>query len=216
MLFVVFGLILLYIPLWLQISMFVSGLGEKKKAFTIVKDKKISDVLWKKAKTKIENIKISESNLLFGAMAGIPGNPQLYLSRKLYESFNWDELEYVLMHEAGHYKLRHSTKELLEGLVFFVVGIATLNKYPNMFLAAILGLVFGILMIQIAKFKEVAADKYSLERVENPKGMIDATEKFRKAWRHQDPNNKLIRFLFFRGNSYENRIKMASEKNNRI
>lgn len=195
--------------------MFVSGLGKGKKTLTIIKDKKISEVLWKKAKTKIETIKISESNLLFGAMAGIPGNPQLYLSRKLYESFNWDELEYVLMHEAGHYKLGHSVKELLEGLVFFGIGIAILNKYPNVFLAAILGLFFGILMIQIAKFKEVEADTYSLERVGNPKGMITATKKFKNAWKFQDPNNKLIRFLLYRGNPYENRIWMANKEMNR-
>lgn len=211
----VFLLILFYIPMWLQINMFVSSFGVAKKATTILKDEKIEKVLLIKAKIKIDNIKISESSDLFGMMIGIPGNPQLILSRKLYETFDSDELEYVIMHEAGHYKLAHSIKELLEGLVFFGIGIVVLKKYPNMFLAASLGLVFGILMIQFGKLNEIEADKYSLERVGNPNGMITATEKFREAWKRQDPNNSIIRFLFYRGNPYENRIRMASEEINK-
>lgn len=209
--YLIFSLVLAYIPVRLQINLFLSSLGKKKKPVTFLKNAGISKILSAKAKTKIDTIKMTESDLLFGMMVGIPGNPQLILSRKLYETFSKDELEYVILHEAGHYKLGHSVKELTEGIVFFGLGLLILNRFPNLLLAAVLGLIFGILMIQLAKISELEADNFSLKRVGNPKGMITATEKFYKVWKHQDPKSPLIRFLFYRGNPYENRIKMANE-----
>jgi len=208
----IFLLSLAYIPMWLQLNLFLSSLGKRKRAITRIKDIAITRVLLAKTNTKIKQVNISESDLLFGAMVGIPGSPQLFLSRKLYETFNKDELEYVILHEAGHYQLWHAIKELTEGIVFFILGILILTKIPNPILGAILGLVFGILMIQLAKLSELEADIYSLKRVGNPKGMITATEKFKKAWKAKDPKNPVIRFLFYRGNLYENRIKMAKEE----
>ena len=212
--YIIFSLILIYVPLWLQISLFISSLGKGKKSMTIIKDEKISKIIWEKCKTKIDTVKISESDLLFGMMIGIPGRPQLILSRKLYESFNLDELEYVILHEAGHYKLWHSIKELIEGIIFFVLGLLLLSNFEGplgVVIGIISGLFFGVLMIQIAKLKEIQADAYSLKRLSNPQGMIPATNKFLKAWEDKSSKNKLIRFLFYRGNPYENRIRMAKE-----
>lgn len=208
--YLVFGLILFYIPMRIQINLFLSSLGKKKKPVTLLRNVGISKILSTKAKTKIDTIKIIESDLPFGMMVGIPGNPQLILSRKLYETFDKDELEYVILHEAGHYKLSHSVKELTEGIIFFAIGLFVLVRFPSIILAAILGLVFGILMIQLAKISELEADNFSLKRMRNPKGMITATEKFYKVWKSQDPKIPLIRYLFYRGNPYENRIKMAT------
>lgn len=209
--YLVFGLILFYIPMRIQINLFLSSLGKKKKPVTLLRDTWISKTLLNKAQTKINTIRITESDLLFGMMVGIPGNPQLILSRELYESFSWDELEYVILHEAGHYKLGHSIKELSEGIVFLIIGLLFLTRFPSLILAAILGLVFGILMIQLAKISELEADNFSLKRIGNPEGMITATEKFYKVWKSQDPKIPLIRYLFYRGNPYENRIRMAKK-----
>ena len=210
MTYLVFGIILFYIPMWLQINLFLSGLGKKKKPVTFIKNSEISKILYKRARTKIDTIKIVESDLLFGMMIGIPGNPKLILSRKLYGTFNKDELEYVILHEAGHYKLRHSVKELTEGIVLFILGTWILSNFTNLILATLLGLIFGILMIQLAKISELEADNFSVKRMENPKGMITATHKFFKAWKSQDPKSPVIRFLFYRGNPYKNRIRMAN------
>ncbi len=193
----------------MQINLFLSSLGKGKKPITFIKDSNISELLLEKARVKINKIKISESSLFFGAMVGIPGKPQLFISRKLYEDFNKDELEYVVLHEVGHYKLGHSIKELALGILFFVTGSFILIKFSSLLLAVLLGLFFGILMIQIAKLKEIEADNFALKRVDKPQGMITATQKLFKAWEYKSSQNPIIRFLFYRGNPYNNRIKMA-------
>jgi Zn-dependent protease with chaperone function len=198
--------------MWLPIKLFLSSLGKKKKPISSIRDKKIETTLLTKTRTKISSTKISESNLLFGAMVGIPGHPQLFLSRRLYDSFTWNELEYVILHEAGHYKLRHSLIELTEGIVFFVFGTLILSRVPSPILGAALGLIFGILMIQLAKISELEADLYSLKRMSDPKGMISATEKFFEGWKSKDPKHPVIRFIFYRGNPYKNRIRMAKQE----
>jgi len=146
-------------------------------------------------------------------MIGIPTLPQLILSRGVYDSFTKDELEYVVLHEAGHYKLWHSVKELVVGIMFFLIGVYILSKMffgnEGIIVAVLLGVVFGILMIQIGRMKELEADSYTLERISNPQGMITATYKFREAYKSRSSNNQLIRFLLYRGNPYENRIRMA-------
>lgn len=209
MIYLIFGLILAYISQWMQINLFISSLKKGRKPITFIKDSNITKILREKTNINIKMIKIPESELLFGAMVGIPGKPQLFLSRKLHEDFNKDELEYVILHEAGHYKLNHSVKELFTGILLFVIGSLTLFKLHSLLLAILLGLFFGIVMIQIAKLKEIEADSFSLKRVENPKGMITATQKLFKAWEDKSSKNPIIRFLFYRGNPYNNRIKMA-------
>src|SRR3989344_7621216 len=126
--YVVFASILFYVPLWSQINLFLSSLGRSKRPVTIVSDKRISKILLEKTNTKLKSIKISESNLPFGMMIGIPFFPQLILSRAVYETFNENEIEYVVLHEAGHYNLGHSVKELVFGVMFFLIGLFLLNK----------------------------------------------------------------------------------------
>lgn len=214
--YIFFTLILFYIPLWSQINLFISSLGRSKKPITVIQDEKLYKLLIEKTKAKIRTIKISESTLPFGMMIGIPTQPQLILSREVYDNFNKDELEYVVLHEAGHYILHHSLKELLIGLVFLAIGLFFLTNISSfqegIFLSVILGMVFGIGMIQVGRMKELEADRYTLERISNPKGMITATHKFRDAYKNKSSNNALIRYLFYRGNPYENRIKMANEE----
>ncbi len=207
--------------MWMQINLFLSSLGKTKKPLVTLKDKNISKMIFEKTNTRLDYIKISESDKPFGMMMGIPFFPQLILSRKLHETFNKDEIEYVILHEMGHANLWHSTQELLAGIIFFIAGLVVLNRFSGVIgvvIAIILGLVFGILMIQFAKFKEIEADKYSLKRLTNPKGMITATHKFHKAYVEPSEINAIVRFLFYRGNPgnpYPNRIRMAKieEKN---
>lgn len=214
--YIIFTLILFYIPLWSQINLFISSLGRSKKPITVIQDEKLYKLLVEKTKAKIRTIKISESNLPFGMMIGIPTQPQLILSREVYDNFNKDELEYVVLHEAGHYMLHHSLKELFFGLVFFIVGSFLLSNVSGLpegvLLGVIMGIFFGVSMIQIGRMKELEADRYTLERISDPEGMITATHKFSDAYKNKSSNNKLVRLLFYRGNPYENRIKMANEE----
>ena len=46
-------------------------------------------------------------------MAGLPFWPKIILSEGLYKSFNRDELEWVILHEAGHCVLWHNLQAFL-------------------------------------------------------------------------------------------------------
>ncbi len=211
-----FTIVFIYTCLWVPINLFLSSLGQKKFPITVIENEQIRQLINKKTGTDIRLIKISESNRPFGMMIGIPGKPQLILSRNLYDTFTPGEMEYVLLHEVGHYKLWHGVVELIAGTILLAIGILVLRKispFPTSILSAIaLGVVFGIIMIRLGKAHEYQADNFSLKNMTNPEGMIQATNKFRGFYRkrsYTENNNKLISFLFYRGNPYNNRIKMA-------
>src|SRR3989338_10777911 len=120
--FIIFGLVLVYTALWSQVNLFLSSLGQKKSFVTVVQNDDLRKLIRNKTGIDIESIKILESDKPFGMMVGIPTKPQLILSRKLYDTFTPGEMEYVVMHEAGHYKLWHTVTELAAGITLFVVG----------------------------------------------------------------------------------------------
>ncbi len=88
--------------MWVQIKLLFGSLGKDRPPITIVENPQIQQLIKDKTRIDVESIKISESD-----------RPQLFLSRELYNSFTPDEVEYVVLHEAGHYALAHSVKELL-------------------------------------------------------------------------------------------------------
>jgi len=211
--FLLFGIVLAYTAMWSQTNLFLSSLGQKKSPVTTIQDDNLRELVYSKTGIDIELIKILESDKPFGMMVGIPTKPQLILSRKLYDTFTPDEMEYVVLHEAGHYKLWHSVTELTVGIFLFAVGTLILRKIIPLQLslptALLLGVVFGIFLICMGRLNEYQADNYSLRHMTNPQGMIAATNKFREFYEDSYPKNKVVQFLFYRGNPYENRIKMA-------
>jgi Zn-dependent protease with chaperone function len=211
--FLLFGIVLAYTAMWSQTNLFLSSLGQKKSPVTTIQDDDLRQLIQNKTGTNIKSIKIAESDKPFGMMVGIPTKPQLILSRKLYDTFTPDEMEYVVLHEAGHYKLWHSVTELTAGIFLFVVGVLILRKVMPIPLslptALLLGVIFGILLIRIGRLHEYQADSYSLKHMPNPQGMIAATSKFREFYEASYPKNKVVQLLFYRGNPYDNRIKMA-------
>ena len=213
--YVIFGLVFTYTTLWVPVNLFLSSLGQKKFPITVIENKQIRQLIKKKTGIDIATVKISESNRPFGMMIGIPTKPQLILSRNLYDTFTPDEMEYVVLHEAGHYRLWHGVIELVVGVVMFTIGILVLRKigsFPTSILSTLaLGVIFGVIMIRLGRIHEYQADSYSLAHMTNPEGMIQATNKFRGFYgkSYTENNNKVIQFMFYRGNPYDNRIKMA-------
>src|SRR4030042_5138969 len=109
--YLIFTLTLIYTSYWIVINLFLSSFGRKKPPITTVKNKKIQLLVLKKTGVNIKAIRISESSHPFGMMVGIPTKPQLVLSRGSYDTFPTDEMEYVIIHEAEHYVLRHGLIE---------------------------------------------------------------------------------------------------------
>jgi Zn-dependent protease with chaperone function len=124
----------------------------------------------------------------------------------------------VVLHEAGHYVMWHLVKELTVGIILFIIGIIILKRIKNLnksiIFSIFLGLLFGILLVQIGKYHELQADKYTVKRISNPEGMIGATERFRDyhGKKYSQNQNSVIQFLFYRADPYDNRIKMAREE----
>lgn len=214
--YVLFGLVLIYTALWSQTNLFLSSLGQKKSPVTIIQDDDLRNLVRNKTGIDIESIKILESDKPFGMMVGIPTKPQLILSRKLYDTFTPDEMEYVVLHEAGHYKLWHTITEIGAGIVLLSIGTLILKKImPLQFslpTAVLIGITCGILLIRLGRLNEYQADSYSLKHMTNPQGMITATNKFRAFYEESYPKSKFVQFLFYRGNPYDNRIKMAEQE----
>ncbi len=116
-------------------------------------------------------------------MAGLPFWPKMILTESLLKNFNKDELEWVILHEAGHCVLWHNLKAFLIELSFLTFGIFVIYLYRLNLLGGILSaVILSLLCIQAIRWLiEYQADKYSIERVDNPKGVITAQEKFRNA-----------------------------------
>lgn len=213
-----FFLIFIYTFSWIPINLFLSSLKKEKNPITIINNQEIEDLIFGKTNINLQTIKISETTQPFGIMIGIPTKPQLILSRELYNSFDRDELEYVILHEIGHYKLRHTIIELIAVTLLLIIGILILKKIKascySIIIAVILGLVFGVFMNRLDYSHEIEADNFTLNKISNPLGMIEATKKFQNyhGKKYTQVNNKLIKFLFYRSNPYENRIKMAEKE----
>lgn len=216
--YLIFSTVFIYIPLWVQIILFLSSFNRDKTPVTTIHNTKISNLILKKTGLNIRSIKIFESPKLFGMMIGIPNKPQLVLSRGLYGNFSNNETEYVVLHEAGHYKLWHGAKEFIAGVVLLGIGNVILRRIDNFPLAIhssmILGVFFGVLMIRLGRFHEYQADNYSLSHISDPHGLIQATNKFRNYHgpKYTEHSNKIIQFMFYRGNPYDNRIVMANRE----
>jgi Zn-dependent protease with chaperone function len=212
--YVLFAIIFIYITLWVQIHLFYSSLVKKKAPITRVRNDQLQQFILKKTNTNIKSIKISESDHLFGMMIGIPGKPQLILSRKLYETFSQNELEYIVLHEAGHYKLMHSITELIGAVLLLISGFiisSNIDHPMSLLYSILLGIGFGIIMIRLGRIHEYQADKYVLKLISDPEGMIKATENFKSYYgrKYSENKNKYVQSLFYRSNPYSNRIKMA-------
>jgi Zn-dependent protease with chaperone function len=207
--------------MWVTIRLWGSSLGKQKQPITVFNDKNISMFIKQKTGINIESMTIAESDRPFAMMVGIPSRPQLILSRYLFSTFSPEALEYVLLHETGHYVLWHTVIEMFAGITFLILGIMILRRihqnFRVYFAAVLLGVLFGICMIRLGRIHEYNADGYTLKHISNPNGMIEATKNFRGYYgmNFTENKNSLVQWLFYRSNPYDNRIKMAEKEINR-
>ena len=139
----------------------------------------------------------------------------MILSEGLYKNLNKDELEWVILHEAGHCVLLHNLQSLIIELIFLTSGLYLISTQNiNLFLIPVLSLVLSIITIQIIRrLTEYTADMYSISRVDNPNGVITAQDKFRKNYKGSIFSNEksIVRFLFHWNIYPSQRIEMAKK-----
>lgn len=204
--------ILIYLLLcnWFRIKSLLSAFLHPKKKIRRIKDQWIIDTIKKKTGLTIKNITIFETDKLFGMMAGIPTKPIMILSRGIYKEFKKWELEWVILHEAAHYILWHSAKMASFQLGSVLLGIFLLNYFQSAFYSIILATILAFFFIRYSKQYEHEADKYAIEKVDNPKGVITAQEKLIKHYKINE--NSFFRKYFTSGTLPTERIALAKSR----
>lgn len=210
--YILFVGLLAGVSMWLQISLFVSGIGQNQAPFTPHQDSDLTKMIQAKTGVNLSTFYLSDSKQLFGMMSGIPGHPTLLLSEALYSTFSEDELQFVVLHEMGHYVQMHTAKETLLGIILVTLGILILKKQrqvkKTLLVSIILGAVFGLILLQYGKFNEYEADHYAITKMDDPQGAIDAAYRFKEAYSHPDRDSS-IHMLFYRRIPYYERINTA-------
>lgn len=117
--YLIFSLIYLTLVEGNRSAAVIKGIFKPKLITTDLEDKRLFSFL--RDKTGLEfRLKIVKTPDMFGYAAGTPLNPNIVLSTGLYESLTWDELQWVLLHEAGHTKLWHIAKNAIAHWSYFL------------------------------------------------------------------------------------------------
>ncbi|MFA6081672.1 MAG: M48 family metalloprotease [Patescibacteria group bacterium] len=212
----VFIVFFLFASNYFQVVTFASLIvGPKIKTSKIV-DKWILNTIKNKTGLVLKDLTIYHDQKPYGMMAGIPPFPELIISEKLYKIFNKDEMEWVILHEAGHCVLWHNPKAIVIEFLLMFGGIYFIKAIElNIFLAILLSFVLSVMSVQIIRrVIEYEADKFSISRVANPQGVITAQNKFRKYYGNSvfGSEKSIIRKLFHWNISPDLRIKMAQQR----
>lgn len=212
----VFAFFFLFLCNWFQLISFLSIVIGPKYRTSTVDDKWIKSVVKKKTGLSLLDITIFHDKKLYGMMAGLPFWPKMILSEGLYKSLNKDELEWVILHEAGHCVLWHNLEAFFIqiGVLSFGIYTATRFQLPSIFYIPY-SIFLSFVCIQIIRWGiEYIADRYSISRVDNPKGVITAQDKFRKAYKNSlfHAENSIGRFLLHWNITSSQRIVMAKKR----
>jgi len=188
--------------------------GLKTKTSTL-KDKWISRIVKQKSGLTIEEVTLFHDEKMYAMMVGFPFWPKMIISTGLYKQFSKDELEWVILHEAGHCVLWHNLQAAVLQILAMVLGSYMIwNLKIGFFGATLIVFLFGFICIQSIRWGiEYFADWYSISRVNNPKGVITAQQKFRKNYKGSFQNeNSVLRFLFHWNITPGRRIIMANRR----
>lgn len=213
---ILFIIFFLAVVNWSQIISFSSlFVGPKIKTSTI-KDEWIKNIVKKKTGLTLLDITLFHDKKMYGMMAGLPFWPKMILSTGLYESLNKDELEWVILHEAGHCVLWHNLQSFFIEMITLAFGIYLIKiSNINLFFIPIHAILSSIVAIHLIRWTtEYVADKYSINLVDKPKGVITAQDKFRKNYAKNFMNDEksIFRFLFHWNIYPSQRIEMAKRR----
>lgn len=201
---------------WMSLYLQATSIKKGRRAIEIIKDKTLLDLIFKKTGLQLTSIRISSSSKLWGMMIGLPKYPYMILSRAVYENFNKDEVEYVVLHETGHYVLAHSAKLAVLYVSLLSIGFVIISSSNIFFIWMSVAFVIGMIMIQISRIFEYEADNFTVSHITNPQGMITATRKFENAYKNFDlirhDEDTLLGRLIYMGIPYNQRVRNAESE----
>lgn len=199
---------------WIQIWYLLGNLIKpKKNKLTPFENKKL--LLKMREKTKLSlSIKImDEKEKMIGFMVSSPPfKPLMLFSERLYKAFTDDEMQWVILHESGHYLMWHNLKFALSQIFLFILVVYLLIKLNVGFILSLLLLtISAVIYIQIAKLFELQTDTYAAKNMDNPKGMITGNIKMRDA-NKGFLSNPIMKHLLTIAIPYEERIRIANSQ----
>jgi Zn-dependent protease with chaperone function len=139
-----------------------------------------------------------ETDKVWGMMAGLPPKPYMVISNDAYENMTKDELQWVLLHEVGHWVLGHNIKMILVQAVFILIGFFIL-QYIHVYqwlLAVFLGILLAAIHTQVARLFEYEANSYALSRMDHPKNLESILERATNRWRNKGKKDGIKEKLF--------------------
>lgn len=181
---ILFTAVFIYFTNWFQINTLTKALISHRKRISLSEDAKYIKVIYNSTGLKLNRITVFETDQLFGMMAGIPGRPELILSRGLIRMLTDAEMEWVLLHEAAHHLFWHNPKALLIEVIFLAGGFFTYFSMsemigPKILILIIIAVITALLCIQSLRYIiEYQADRYAISKVSQPQAVISAQDKF--------------------------------------
>lgn len=199
---------------WIQIWYLLGNLIKpQKNKITSFENTELILMMRKKTKLPLSIKIIDEKNKMIGFMVSSPPfKPLMLFSEKLYKSFTDDEMQWIILHEGGHYLMWHNLKFALSQILLFI-AVIYFGQRTNVGTAVLflLLIVSAIIYIQIAKIFEYQTDTYAAENMDNPHGMITGNMKMRNA-NKGFLSNPIMKQLLTIAVPYEERIKIARKQ----
>lgn len=181
--FLIFTIIFIYLANWFQVNIFIKSLISPKVSVRFIRDNWITSTIKRKTGLNIQRIVIFNTKKMFGMMPGLPFKPEMILSQGLYKNLKRNELEWVILHEAGHCLLWHNLKIAITQIILLLSGLFLINKIGSLvWLSIVTAIVLSVISAKISKFFETEAEWFSVSRMDDPKGMINGALKFQVAY----------------------------------
>ena len=209
---IIFVTIFIYFSNWKRFKFLPKVLLNPKRNLKQYHNNKLVDNLSKKLGVKFE-IKVQKSQIINGYMPGIPKKPVMILTQGAIDKLTPQELEWMILHEAGHCLKWHTLKNTIAWMIFLLLGVALiLNLMLSPFQTIIMALLLSLLWIQFERRSEVEADRYSLDKGADPKAMISFFEKMNNEHPNIIYRNEWLGFFLSPHPNYKKRIAMAQAK----
>jgi Zn-dependent protease with chaperone function len=195
----------------MMLNLYLSSVGQKQQLFTEIKSSPLIDLIQTKTGLTLSSFRIVASTRMYALMVGLPNKPYMVLSSALNQAFSDSEKEYIVLHESGHYLLRHGMKEAIAFILLYAIGCLIIRKLPFWSIPCI-GIMLGLLYIQVGMHNEYEADHFALIHITDPQGMITATHKFKAQQFPKIDDHSLTWKLLLRSTPYYERVNMANEE----
>ncbi|MDF1612877.1 M48 family metallopeptidase [Stygiobacter electus] len=186
--------------------------------------------LSKDAGLKVENVfkfnMSKNTKKANAAFTGLGKTKRIILGDTLLENYTIDEIETVIAHELGHYKLKHIQKNILIGtassfLIFYLIAqlhvislnwfgfsnIFQISSLPLLILwAAIVGLFFQPLTNWLSRKFEYEADAYAIKSTNKKDSFINTLEKLTDQNLGDKEPHPFVEWFFYSHPSIKKRI----------